>query len=67
MKATLKKYSNQQQYEIDSPVKVEAKKSIAVALNEAKLEIKKVRGTSEFIGFKIFDKYGDLKYKLPGY
>lgn len=67
MKATLKEYSNQQQYEIDSPVRVEAKESIAVAVNEAKLKIKALRGTSEFIGFKIYDIHGDLRYKLPGY
>lgn len=67
MKATLKYYKNQQEYEKDFPNKIEAKESITVALKEAKQQIREVRGTQNFIGFRVFDKYGDLKYKLPGY
>lgn len=67
MIAVLKEYNNPQKYETDSPIKIEYKKSISVALKEAKLKIRELRGTSEFVGFKIYDKYGRLKCKLPGY
>jgi|GEM_PF-1731903 hypothetical protein len=67
MRATLKYYTDQQQYEKDFPYKIETKKSISIALEEAKQKIREVRHTPKFIGFKVFDKYGDLKYKLPSY
>jgi len=67
LRATLKFYKGQQEYEKDFPYKIEAKKSISIALEEAKQKIREVRHTPKFIGFKVFDKYGDLKYKLPSY
>lgn len=72
MKVRLRQYSNPQKYTEDFPdkeiVSIEGKPlTIKKALKIAKDKIAEVRGTTKFIGFKIFDKHGDLKYKLPSY
>lgn len=67
MKAILKKYATQELYEKDYPHEIKTTDSIGDAVEEAKEIIRGYRKTKNFIGFKVFDIKGDLKYKLPSY
>lgn len=64
---TLKKYRDPDTYEKDFPDKEEFFTTVKGALAYAKNNISKVRGTNKFLGYKIFNKHGELIHKLPSY
>lgn len=65
MIAKIKTYTNKDRYIRDYPDKEQQLESIQQGLKMAKSKIASVRGSNKFIGFKIFDKHGELKHKLP--
>lgn len=67
MIAKLVRYNNKEDYLKDKNGQEEFHKGITRAVNYARKEVSKYRGTFSFVGFKVYNKYGDLKYKLPSY
>lgn len=65
MNVKLKKYRNEDTYNKDFPDKEEFFTTVKGALEHAREKIALVRGTNKFLGYKIFDKHGDLVHKLP--
>lgn len=70
MEVKLKRYKNPHNYskgfEDDILTEIEGKPlTVNTALKYAKEKIAEVRGTTKYVGFKIFDKHNQLKHKLP--
>lgn len=65
MKAKLKAYSTQENYEKGYASKEEPFLSIGEALETAKKNIAKVRNTHKYLAYRIYDRDGELRYKLP--
>ena len=65
--AKLEVYNDRLDYDDNKPHSVEDWKKVTEALEYAKKEVAKVRGSFKFKGFKIFTSRGELKYKLPSF
>ncbi|EIJ38792.1 hypothetical protein JoomaDRAFT_1785 [Galbibacter orientalis DSM 19592] len=65
MKVKLKSYNNLQNYQCDYPENVALMLSVTKALEYAKKQISAIRGTKNFLAYKIVTLEGELLYKLP--
>lgn len=65
MRATVKLYRTEEEFKKDVPRGKKNFNSIDEALSEAKKRVAKARKEDRDVGFKIFDRKGNLRYKLP--
>lgn len=65
MKIKLEQYETEKDYINKENAKVTKWATVIPALEFAKKEVRKYRGTDEFIGFLLYNRYGELSYKLP--
>lgn len=67
MLVQLQAFSNPKNYNADFPNRTELMPSTTAAIEFARKQIAKVRGTDKFLAYKIVTVRGVLKYKLPCY
>lgn len=67
MKVKLKSYSNPHNYEKNFEDKEEVFDTVNKALDYARKNIREVKNTNSFLGYKMFDFKGKLIHKLPSY
>ncbi len=67
MLVELQAFSNPTNYNSDYPSRTELMPSTTAAIEFARKQIAKVRGTDKYLAYKIVTVRGDLKYKLPCY
>jgi hypothetical protein len=70
MEVILKKYTNRDLYERDYPEEIEIVDKLVKAVEKARMGVSRARRASVkdptvWIGYKVFNMDGDLKYKLP--
>lgn len=65
MRVKLNKYSNRDTYEKDFPDGIEEFGTVNKAIDFARKKLAKVRNTNKFLGYKMFNKHGELLHKLP--